>query len=91
MAARWTYYTEGDYSGGGIQYLVNQETQGESRHNSITALKKGLKSTFKMYSKTKTKVIVMLQVPMQESSPRSIYYSSLISGKLNQELLKKNL
>jgi len=90
LAARWTYYTEGEYSGGGIQYLVSEESEGKSKQNSISAFKKGLAATFKKYSKIKTKVIVMLQVPMQKAQPHSIYYNSFASGKVKQELLNKS-
>lgn len=89
LAARWTYYTEGEYSGGSIQYLVSEESKGKSRQNSISAFKKGLEATFKRYSKTKIRVIVMLQVPMQEAQPQSIYYNSLAFGNVKQELLNK--
>ena len=89
LAARWTYYTEGKYSGGRFQYLVSEEGDDKSRENSISALKKGLEATFKKYSKTKIKVIVMLQVPMQEAPPQSIYYQSVASGKVKQALLNK--
>lgn len=89
LAARWTYYTEGEYSGGSIQYLVSEESKGKSRQSSISAFKKGLEATFKRYSKTEIKVIVMLQVPMQELQPQSIYYGSIASGKVKQELLNK--
>ncbi|MBW3516848.1 acyltransferase [Shewanella sp. NKUCC01_JLK] len=87
LAARWTYYTEGDYQDGVFQYLVSEESEGISRLNSISAFKKGLEATFEKYSKTKVKVIVMLQVPMQLATPQKVYYQSISSGKLDQELL----
>ena len=89
LAARWTYYTEGAYADGGIQYLVSQESEEKNRNNSIIAFKKGIKATFKRYSETKVKVVVMLQVPMQELQPQNIYYSSMVSGNLKQEMLNK--
>ncbi|MGS0691195.1 acyltransferase family protein [Shewanella sp. 30m-9] len=90
LAARWTFYTEGEYSDGRIQYLVSEESkesEGKSRQSSISAFKKGLETTFEKYSKTKVKVIVMLQVPMQEAMPQKTYYQSFSAGKLKQELL----
>jgi len=90
LAARWTYYTEGDYSDGNFQYLVSEVGEEKSKANSISALTKGLKATFKRYSEAGIKVIVMLQVPMQEASPQDIYYKSVASGKLKQLLLNRN-
>ena len=89
LAARWSYYTDGNYSGKGVQYIASQESEGISKQNSLSAFKKGLGATFKRYSKTEIKVIVMLQVPMQELQPQRIYYDSIFFGKVKQELLNK--
>jgi hypothetical protein len=87
LAARWSYYTEGDYLGGGIQYLLSHEDEYVSRKNSLSAFRKGLNATFKMYSRTEAKVVLMLQVPMQEKHPKNIYYNSIVSEKVKQVLL----
>lgn len=62
----------------------------ESLEKSISAFKKGVSSTFKAYSDTGIKVIVMLQVPMQEVRPEKTYYKSLSDNGFSIELLKKN-
>lgn len=89
LAARWSYYTDGDYFGNGIQYLTSQRGEDVSRKNSLSAFKKGLNATFKRYSKTESKVILMLQVPMQELQPLKIYYNSIAFREVKQELLNK--
>ncbi len=89
LAARWTYYTQGDYTNGAMQYLVTQKGEPGSQANSIAAFKKGLAATFKRYSDNKIKVVVMLQVPMQEHKPKSIYYSALVSNQVQQVLLNQ--
>ncbi|WP_053979711.1 acyltransferase family protein [Marinagarivorans algicola] len=89
LAARWTYYTQGDYTDGAMQYIVTKKDEPASQLNSIAAFKKGLAETFKRYSDSKIKVIVMLQVPQQEIDSKKIYYNALVSNQVQQVLLNK--
>ncbi len=89
LAARWTYYTEGDYLGNKIQYLLSNKSEEANRVNSIKAFKEGIEATFKIYSQTETKVLVMLQTPMQELKPLDIYYNSYDGKGLVQNLLNR--
>lgn len=85
LSARWTYYTEGDYSGSDIQYLYSDAKSDISQEASIEAFRSGIKDTFEQYSKSGAKVLVLLQVPLQEVSPDKIFYSALVNNELNKE------
>lgn len=89
LIARWSYYTEGDYSGNEIQYLASNKDEDINRINSINAFKKGVKATFAEYATSNVKVIIMLQIPMQKLRPINIYYDSFLDGNLSEELLGK--
>lgn len=89
LAARWTYYTEGDYSGTGMQYLSTGE-QKKDKQLSIESLFYGLESNFEFYAEHGIDVILMLQVPMQKSSPDGIYFNALNDKKLSKEKLDEN-
>jgi len=78
LSSRWTYYTEGNYLGRGIQYLSKKGSDdvGE-KEKSISAFKDGLNKTLKSYSDAGIKVVLLLQVPMQLRSPDKLYFDSL--------------
>jgi peptidoglycan/LPS O-acetylase OafA/YrhL len=90
LMAKWTYYTEGTYGESRVQYLGTKENKVRNKANSIFALNKGIASTFKRYSESDIKVIVMLQVPMQEHNSDKIYYRSMENGHLISSLLNEN-
>lgn len=87
LAARWTYYTEGEYSGEKIQYISTEGNNNIDQRVSIEAFRSGLIKTFMEYANQDIKVILMLQVPMQEDKPDNIYNSSIINGTVNQTRL----
>ncbi|WP_434568273.1 acyltransferase family protein [Vibrio chagasii] len=89
LAARWTYYTVGNYSGTGIQYLKSEGTNTTvSQQESTDNLKRGLELTLQSYSNNNIDVVLMLQVPMQEIKPNQAYYKSLGNNKLVEQLLE---
>lgn len=90
LAARWTYYTEGDYNKSGLQYLKPSNSESNEKALSISknAFKAGLEDTLSFYQENKIKVILMLQVPMQQKEAGKIYYASLKDGSLSKELLE---
>lgn len=88
LTARWTYYTDGNYSNSGVQALEN--TKGINSDSSVANFTIGVQDTFKEYSQLVSKVIVTLQIPMQERNPDYIYYKSLRNKKIEEELLVKN-
>lgn len=89
LIARWTYYTEGDYSGRNIQYIASNKDEDINSINSINSFKKGIKATFAEYATSNVKVIIMLQIPMQKLRPIYVYYDSFLDGTLSEELLDK--
>lgn len=89
LTARWSYYTEGDYSHDGIQYLtLNEEIK--DREKSTDALIKGLDETLEEYKNNNINVVLVLQVPMQQHNPDKIYFRSLSNGKLTESSLLEN-
>ena len=90
VAARWSYYTRGDYSGDTFQHLSLNEGEKSSAEGSLAAFKHGLNETFKRYSELDTHFSIMLQVPMQVKNAHAIYYDSIASGQLKQSLLEQH-
>jgi len=95
FAARWTYYTSGKYSGNGMQLISNKPNGDFNKEKSINIFKLSVAETFKKYDNLGVKLIIMLQVPMQESNPDKIYYKALEHGvvsesKLNAFSIKKS-
>jgi hypothetical protein len=90
LAARWTYYTEGNYDGEDMQLIYNESDKNLSQENSIKAFKSGVKNTFAEYSKSSAKIYIMLQVPMQEKNPDEIMFKSSKNKNINIDHLSKN-
>ncbi|OBT03604.1 acyltransferase [Vibrio cyclitrophicus] len=90
LSARWTYYTDGTYSGNGIQYLSKLGSNDKrDKDKSITAFKNGLRQTLKSYDNAGIKVVLLLQVPMQLRNPDKLYFDSLSIFGLDLDMLKK--
>ena len=87
LAARWTYYIEGDYDRRGVQYLTSTPSGKKDLIQSINAFKNGVELTLRAYSEAGVKVVLMLQVPMQEKPPLALYYGSIINKTLSNRLL----
>src|SRR5690606_19772842 len=52
----------------------------------------GVKDTFERYSRSGTKVLVLLQVPLQEVNPDKIFYSSLVNNDLSKaKIIEKSV
>lgn len=90
LAARWTYYTEGNYSGTDIQYIYDKENIEITQENSIRTFRASIRNTFEKYSKIDTKVLILLQVPMQEASPDKIFHTSSLDNKIDKFKLVEN-
>ena len=92
LASRWTYYTVGDYDGGDMQYIRNNANEPSNQETSLKAFGKGLQDTFAEYAKTDTKVIVILQVSLQKTTPDQIFYNSLLDDRLtSSEISNKSI
>lgn len=90
LSARWTYYTEGDYLGTGIQYIYDEENREITQENSIRTFRDSIKNTFEKYSKSDIKILVLLQVPMQEAGPSTIFYDSSVNNNIDGSKLVEN-
>lgn len=90
LAARWTYYNTGDYTGPKIQHLYTKQKKEISKENTIRTFRYGVRNTFKQYSDANIDVYLMLQVPAQESHPTKIYYKSFLKDKISTSKLNYN-
>lgn len=87
LAARWTYYTEGNYEKKSQQFLSLTSTGNKDRINSLNAFEQGLTNSLKFLKEKKIRAVILLQVPMQEEHPNKLYYSSIVSGELSKDKL----
>ncbi|WP_298807997.1 acyltransferase family protein [uncultured Psychrobacter sp.] len=90
LSARWTYYTEGDYKGDDMQFAYTEANKNISQENSIKAFKSGIRDTFKEYSKSKSQIYIMLQIPLQEKQPDEILFNSSKNKVTNIKALNGN-
>ena len=74
LAARWTYYTDGGYSGQNSWSFVSQVEGGEkSKDNSRKSFVFGLRKTLNEYNALGVNVFLISQVPQQMLQPLNIY------------------
>jgi hypothetical protein len=91
LAARWTYYINGDYDKGKIQYLSLEENGEKNKDLSKIALFQGLTETLQTLGSSGIHVILMLQVPMQDKRPEEIYLTSFDKrGAISLSQLQNN-
>jgi len=85
LVARWSYYTDGKYSGGGINEIGTSPTDKKSKNHSRQTFNIAIHETLKRYGELGVSIHILLQVPMQKNNPNSIYYESYIGGEFNQK------
>lgn len=90
LSSRWSYYTEGNYSGSDIQYIYSTDKKDINKEESINSFRLGLQKTFKEYYKSNVNVYIFLQVPLQEKNPDQILYKSLLNNKISNSEIEKN-
>jgi len=83
LAARWTYYTEGGYSGNDWSYLSLSKDGSRSPEASREAFRQGLQRTVEAYQAVGAEVVLIEQVPQQLVDPRRIVKNSLSKGSLD--------
>jgi hypothetical protein len=88
LAARWTYYTEGNYSGEGLQRISHDNLV--ELQTPLETFRAGIKETLKQLSTSDSKVILMLQVPYQNMRPQKAFYRALSDDFISIEKLKQN-
>ncbi len=88
LVSRWTYYTDGDYSGREFAHLSKNNLMLVNKKNSRDAFIFGLERSIKKYNDIGVEVILVQQPPMQILHPQFIYYNSFNFKKLYVEKSK---
>jgi peptidoglycan/LPS O-acetylase OafA/YrhL len=84
LAARWSYYTVGNYDDTNIQLIGKTPNGAFNQAESIKTFEWALQKTFKAYATLGAKIVILLQVPMQEQDPAKIYHQSITEDHLDQ-------
>lgn len=74
LAARWSYYTLGDYDFKGGQLIANNKDGPFTLDNSIKAFSESFNYTVSKYKEIKVPIHLIGQVPHQIYSPESAYF-----------------
>ena len=90
LVARWTYYTDGDYNGKGINYLGETQADEKSKNRSRQIFNNGLRETIRQYGEIGVAIHIILQVPMQEYSPEDVYIKSYLGNGFNDVIFTKS-
>ena len=88
LVARWTYYTDGGYSGTDFSYIGLDKLDKPSKDLSRNAFVSGLIKTTNAYAEIGTKLYIVTQAPQQKHEPKNVYYKFF---DRKAELLKDNL
>ena len=91
LAARWSYYTDGGYSGRNFSYISLNKVSERSKSLSRKAFEYGLEKTLKAYEDLGVKVIIIKQIPEQKYDPIDLYSKSKIYKNKNLENLSVKL
>jgi peptidoglycan/LPS O-acetylase OafA/YrhL len=89
LVARWTYYTDGDYSEREFSYLGLTPEAPKSRTLSREAFARGLENTVARYAAAGVAVTLVTQAPLQAYDPKQIYQQVFRGGELNTLLLQR--
>lgn len=90
LVARWTYYTDGGYSGDHYSYLGLNANTAKSKENSRIAFLFGFDKTVEEYKKNGISLHLFSQVPEQEIEPADAYYrASIFEGAFRNEALQR--
>jgi len=85
LIARWSYYTDGNYSGGGMNEIGTSPTDKKSKNRSRQVFGIGIRETIQRYGELGVAIHIVLQVPMQKYSPQKIYYESYMGNEFNEK------
>ena len=90
LVNRWTYYTDGEYSGNQFQHVTDKNIFFSNKQTSKKSLINGLENTLKKYNNLGTDVIFVHQTPQQIFDPYIIYSNSYDekNKKINLEKLR---
>ena len=93
LAARWSYYTHGDYNFKGAQLISNKINGPFSLENSIDTFSSAFNRTIDKYISVEIPVHIITQPPHQEYRPESFYFflERVLQILSLDQLKKKNL
>lgn len=91
LVARWTYYTDGGYSGENFSFIGLTENSERSRAISRNAFEAGLKRTIEAYKDIGVELIIVPQVPQQKHEPLVLYAEASILNRALSEVSVKLL
>lgn len=89
LVARWTYYTDGGYSGKSFSYLGVESGEKGSPISSRSAFLYGLSETIKAYADIGTQVHFITQIPQQKLEPKDIYNRAYQDPKNLRRIARK--
>ena len=73
FVARWTYYTDGGYTGKNFSYISRSADGRRNKRESREAFAGGLEQTLSAYAALPSKIFFLTQVPQQKEDPLNIY------------------
>ncbi len=91
LAARWTYYTDGSYSGDDFSYVGLNKTTTKTKDNSRKAFVHGFNETVEEYKKNGVALHLISQVPQQEIEPVHAYQRAYMFESDSRAEVLKNI
>jgi peptidoglycan/LPS O-acetylase OafA/YrhL len=83
LVSRWTYYTDGGYTGKGISHIARSPDGPRDRKESRAAFEHGLAATVQAYSDAGIGLTLIAQVPQQVIDPMLAYGRAYLSDPDN--------
>lgn len=74
LVARWSYYSDGGYTGHEYAYLGDTPDTRGTPANTRQALATGLAATIAHYQRAGIRLIIVKQIPQQLQHPQNVYY-----------------
>ena len=74
LVARWSYYTDGGYTGHEYSYIASQPDARGTPAVSREAFVRGLAETATHYQQAGIRLVIVKQIPQQQQHPQNVYY-----------------
>lgn len=87
LIGRWTYYTDGGYTGKEFSYLGLDPNDAKNKDISRRAFEHGVTETATRFEQLGVEVHVFTQAPQQEFAPQRAYQMVSIGGKIGNDQL----
>ena len=78
LVARWTYYTDGGYTGDDFSFIGTTPDARGNKESSREAFIYGLEKTLSEWREKGIVVRIVLQVPQQKYEPKEIYFKAAV-------------